>query len=96
MPFYEAGGFYKNGEMLIRQPAPISVELPEQLKGISKHMLVEHIGGKIIEVSPRHDAMPNNPFDKILNGVPIVPVKYVRYPNIDNDFGYVWRAEIIK
>ena len=95
-PIYECGGFFHNGEIIMRHLSPFSLELPEQLKGISKHMLVEHIGGKIIEVSPRHDSMPNNPLDKILNGTPIVPTKYVRYTNPDDDFGYCWRIEVIK
>jgi len=90
VPFYECGGRYCNGEILFQHRPPISLtELPEQLKGISKHMLVEHIGGKIIEVSPRHEEMLNNPIDKLLNGAPVIPTKIVLEPH--EDFGHYWR-----
>lgn len=38
---------------LLGQPFVLDA-LPVLLQGLSKHLLVEHIGGKIIEVSPRH------------------------------------------
>ena len=95
-PIYECGGHFYNGEIIMRHNAPFSLALPEQLKGISKYMLIEHIGGKIIEVSPRHDSMPNNPIAGLLNGARVVPTKYVQYPNPDDDFGYCWRIEVIK
>jgi len=90
VPFYECGGYFHDGEIIIQHRPPISLpELPEQFRGISKHMLVEHIGGKIIEVSPRHDNMPNNPLDKLLNGARAVPTKYVLEPY--EDFGNYWK-----
>jgi len=95
-PIYECGGHFYNGEIIMRHNAPFSLALPEQLKGISKYMLIEHIGGKIIEVSPRHDSMPNNPIAGLLNGARVVPTKYVQYPNPDDEFGYCWRIEVIK
>jgi len=35
-------------------PAPTNTWFPNPLKAISKHMLIEYIDGKIIEVAPRH------------------------------------------
>jgi hypothetical protein len=40
---------------VVHQPEEeITMEMPDMFKGISRYMLIEHIGGKIIEVSPRH------------------------------------------
>ncbi len=53
-PVYECGGIPHNDRIVLRYDTDIHIELPDSLRGISKHMMVEHIGGNIIEVSPRH------------------------------------------
>jgi len=89
-PFYECGGRYNNGEIILQHRPPISfTELPEQLRGISKHMLVEHLGGKIIEVSPRNQEMVHNSLDKLLSGLHYIPTKMVLEPY--EGFGHQWR-----
>jgi len=37
-----------------RHNAPVINKVPAIFNGISKHLLIEHIGGKIIELAPRH------------------------------------------
>jgi len=39
---------------LLFPDTPTNTWFPNRLKQISKHMLIEYIGGKIIEVAPRH------------------------------------------
>lgn len=82
-PIYECGGRYANNEMILQHKTPISLELPDQLKGISKYMLVEHIGGNIIEISPRHEEMVHNTIDTLLSGnrSNYVPTKMVLEPS---------------
>lgn len=43
-------GFMENSKPVV----PAFQEVPDLFKGISRHMLIESIGGNIIEVSPRH------------------------------------------
>jgi hypothetical protein len=43
----------ENGDFQSYGPRPERTELPEILKGIAKYMMVEFIGNKIVEVSPR-------------------------------------------
>lgn len=89
-PVYETGGRFHNGEIILQHKPLISLtELPEQLRGISKHMLVEHIGGKIIEVSPRHQLITYNTLDNLEHGLNYIPAKMVLVPY--EDFGQQWR-----
>ena len=55
-PVYESCGFEvgDNLNMKYNYDNIIYKEMPEQFKRISKHLLIEHIGGNVIEVSPRH------------------------------------------
>ncbi len=46
----EANGMLDNTEAA----APQFATLPTLLQGLSKHLVVEHIGGNIIEIAPRH------------------------------------------
>jgi len=90
VPVYECGGRYCNNEMILQHRPPISLtELPEQLKVISKHMLVEHIGGKIIEVSPRHQIMIHNTHASLSQGLTYIPTKMVLESN--DVFGHQWQ-----
>lgn len=53
-PVYECGGHLLNDTIIMQYKSPITFkELPDSLKGISKNMVIEHIGKKLIEVSPR-------------------------------------------
>lgn len=54
------------GDLLPCEEENISMAVPEWALGISKHMLVEHIGGRIIEISPKH----MNSRDTIMQRVP--------------------------
>jgi len=95
VPFYESGGRYAKGEIILQHRPPFSfTELPELLRGISKYMLLEHIGGNIIEVSPRHQGIVYNPLDKLLSGSQYIPTKMVLEPQ--KDFGYQWQLCKIK
>jgi len=88
-PVYEHGGRIFNNELILQLTPPISLtELPEQLRGISKHLVVQHIGGKIIEASPRHGEMVYNQVDTLFTK-PRIHTKYVLEPY--EDFGYYWR-----
>ncbi len=52
---FESGGPEVDGVLHIKYGLPPRfTELPLFLQNMSKHMLVEHIGDKIIEVAPRH------------------------------------------
>ncbi len=55
-PVYESCGFEIGEDLHMKYNYENIVykEMPEQFKGISKHLLIEHIGGKVIEVSPRY------------------------------------------
>lgn len=53
-PVYTLTGV-ENGDYLeFNEDTPPQVTLPPFLQGFSKHLLVECIGGRIIEVAPRH------------------------------------------
>ena len=56
VPVYESCGFEVGNELKMKYNYKDIVykEMPEQFKGISKHLVIEHIGSKVIEVSPRH------------------------------------------
>lgn len=65
---FEHGAFELNDRLILKFPGVITYkELPEVFKGISKYMLVEHIGGHIIEVAPRHTIYlhPHNTADLV-------------------------------
>jgi len=55
VPVFSHGGT-RDGRLLSLEfpSAPINTWIPNRLKGISKHLLIEYIDGKIIEVAPRH------------------------------------------
>jgi hypothetical protein len=52
-PEVTSGDPDENGDFQSYGPRPERPELPEILKGIAKYMMVEFIGDKIVEVSPR-------------------------------------------
>jgi len=60
-PVFETGGFEANDQIRLKFNHAPTIEMPDSLKGISKYMLIEHIGGKIIEVSPRHEEFRYDP-----------------------------------
>lgn len=50
----------RNGNSLTFQDDPTLsdiIQLPDMFKGISKYMMLEHIGGNVIEIGPRHTGM---------------------------------------
>lgn len=52
---YECGGIPTHNKIILRYNTIITFkELPESFRNISRHMVVEHIGGNLIEVGPRH------------------------------------------
>lgn len=56
-PVRWSGGLHKGRRWVLedmRDGGPRNPRLPGPLRGLSKHLLVEWIGGKIIEVAPRH------------------------------------------
>lgn len=51
---------YRGNKLVLRKYAkPMITVLPEFLQGFSKHLTIEHIGGNIIEASPRHQEWLN-------------------------------------
>lgn len=79
-PVYECGGFQLNDTIIFHYHPPITFnELPDSLKGISKNMVVEHIGGNLIEVSPRRMVLE---FDAR-------PTKFVQEQN--DEYGFEWK-----
>lgn len=53
-PVQAVGGHLQGNELRWAFAPPRIPVLPQVLQGISKHLLVESIGGNIIEISPRH------------------------------------------
>lgn len=79
-PVFECGGVLINNELIMKYDTnTTTIELPESLKGISKNMLVEHIGGHIIEVAPRRMVHETNK----------EPTKMTQVP--DDIIGVCWR-----
>jgi len=52
-PFRQAGGTM-DGDILRWERSYDFIELPDALKGLSKYMTVESIGGNIVEAAPKH------------------------------------------
>jgi len=50
----QSGGDETPQGLLVSSEETPSIVMPDDFKGISRYMLLEHIGGNIIEVSPRH------------------------------------------
>ena len=80
-PVYESSGFEvgDNLHMKYHYEDIVYKEMPEQFKGISKHLVIEHIGRKVIEVSPRHS---NRVFPQL-----------VKIYDDENDGFYSWEVK---
>lgn len=63
-PVLQIGGDEQDG-FLVNEVEEITFsKIPKMFRNISKHLVIEHIGGMIIEVSPRHQ-VPNYDMRKI-------------------------------
>jgi len=78
-PVYECGGRLHNNEIIMQYKSNITFEeLPESLRGISKYMVLEHIEGSVIEISPRQMTIEYN----------YTPTKMVQ--ETSEEFGNEW------